>query len=733
MPSPAAPAGATVRELFVTCPMGLESILAMELATITERPLKPGSGGIGLHGDLEQLYRIQLWSRVANRVMLVLDRGRPNSQSQLYELINRIPWEIHFGPEHRLMVRCTGTPRVVNNSHYAALLAKDAIVDRFRDRFEQRPSVDTQNPQFTISLHFGRNSCAVYLDLCGQGLHRRGYRQQTTGAPLRENIAAALLWHCDWPQLARQGGSLLDPMCGSGTFAIEAALMAMDIAPGLHRSGDDPSQWRLHDPGLWESLRVEARQREQQGRDGFSCRLIARDNSKKTLAIARANAEAAGVAQQIQFQRGDVLNGPPTRLPASPGLLITNPPYGRRLGRDENLQQLYYALGGLISKLPGWRAAVLLEDEALLQPLRLEPTDTLNLKNGPVDCLLARFSISDDQQALPDLGQVTDQLGEQVQPFLNRVGKNHRHLEKWARRQNIGAWRVYDRDLPDFALAVDLYQGQELWLHVQEYEAPKGVDPVKAQLRLQLACDALPGLFDIPPARLILKTRKRQKDAGQYQRQADRGRFFAVQEGPAQLRVNLHDYLDTGLFLDSRDIRAMIRDQADGKRLLNLFCYTATASVQAALGGADATTSVDLSNTYLDWARENFKLNNIPMTRHALVKADCRKWLSEQAVVPAPQRTRYDLILLDPPTISRSSAMEDMLDTQRDHVELIRNALALLAPGGKLYFCTNYRRFRLDQAALDDSKPVNISSRTVPKDFARNQKIHQCWLFQAGD
>lgn len=719
-------------ELFVTCPTGLEQAMASELQTLSDRPLKPGIGGLGLHGGLEHLYRIQLWSRVANRVMMVLARGRLASRDELYTLVHDIPWEHHFGPQHRFMVRCTGKPQVVKNTHYAALLAKDAIVDRFRAQSGERPSVDTDRPQFTISLHFGRNSCAVYLDLCGQGLHKRGYRQQSTGAPLRENIAAALLYHCDWPALAGMGGSFLDPMCGSGTLVIEAALMAMDIAPGLYRQGDDPSPWRGHDAALWAQLQDEARQREQQGRAAFTCQIIARDSSKKTLAAARDNAGAAGVAEQIRFQRGDITKGPPANLPAAPGLLLTNPPYGLRLGRDEDLYRLYYALGGLISALPGWQAGVLLEDESLLRQLKLSPVDTLQLKNGPVDCLLTRFSIDADQQPLPDLAAVDEHIAAQVQPFLNRVGKNRKHLEKWARREGIGAWRVYDRDLPEFALAVDLYQGDELWLHVQEYEAPKGVDQVKAQLRLQLACDALPTLFDIPPARLVLKTRKRQKDAGQYQRHDKSRHFFIVQEGPARLCVNLQDYLDTGLFLDSRDIRSTLRNDADGKRFLNLFCYTATASVQAALGGASATTSVDLSNTYLDWARENFQANDIPMTRHALVKADCRKWLADQAAVAAEQRTNYDLILLDPPTISRSSAMDDMLDTQRDHVELIRHALALLAPDGKLYFCTNYRRFRLDETALADCQLRNISQRTLPPDFARNPKIHQCWLIQLG-
>ncbi len=723
-------------EFFVTCPLGLEPALVTELQSLIDRPLKHGSGGTGFHGTLEHFYKVYLWSRVANRIMIVLHRGRLREQRDLYQQVHDLPWEQHFTPAQNFMVRCTGKPEVVNNTHFAALLAKDAVVDRFRERSGERPSVVTDDPDYTITVHFGRNNCAVYLDMCGAGLHKRGYRAHSTEAPLRENIAAALLIMNDWPRIAAAGGGFLDPMCGSGTIVIEAALMAARIAPGLGRVRHSLTLWRGHDRECWEQALEAARSAGVAGRAAHGGALIAGDRERKALQAARDNAANAGVETLITFTAMDVSAGLPADVAQlTPGLLVTNPPYGKRLSVAADLQTLYYALGRMISALPGWRAAVLLEDGNLVRAMRLTPESLSEVKNGPITCQLASFEVAAEQQMLPDLETVAGTVDENAQAFVNRVRKNRKHLEKWARREGIGCYRVYDKDLPEFALAVDVYDtvAHGVWLHVQEYEAPKGVDPVKARLRLTAACDLLPEVFAIPKNQVVLKTRRRQTDAGQYERRYDsydqRGGYIVVREGPGVLLANLSDYLDTGIFLDSRDIRAMIRQQAPAKRFLNLFCYTATASVQAALGGAAATTSVDMSNTYLEWARQNFLANDLPLTHHALLKADCLQWLAQQNAIAPAQRTRYDIILLDPPTVSRSKGMDSMLDVQRDHVQLIYDAMRLLADGGVLYFCTNYRRFKLDHEALLKFTITDISHRTLPQDFARNKKIHQCWQF----
>jgi 23S rRNA (guanine2445-N2)-methyltransferase / 23S rRNA (guanine2069-N7)-methyltransferase len=304
--------------------------------------------------------------------------------------------------------------------------------------------------------------------------------------------------------------------------------------------------------------------------------------------------------------------------------------------------------------------------------------------------------------------------------FANRLRKNLKQLGKWAGRETICCYRLYDADMPEYALAIDLYQGAARWAHVQEYAAPKSIDPDKANERLHEALSAIPGVLGIPAEQIFLKVRQRQKGSAQYERLAERGEFHEVQEDGLRLLVNFTDYLDTGLFLDHRRTRRMLRELARGGRFLNLFGYTGAATVHAAVG-ARATTTVDMSRTYLDWARRNLALNGFEGQQHELVQADVLVWLEEEAA------RRYDLIFLDPPTFSTSKRMQDTLDIQRDHPSLIRAAGGLLGPGGLLIFSTNFRRFRLDQEGLSDFAIEDISRSTIPRDFERNPRIHQCF------
>lgn len=304
--------------------------------------------------------------------------------------------------------------------------------------------------------------------------------------------------------------------------------------------------------------------------------------------------------------------------------------------------------------------------------------------------------------------------------LANRLRKNLRHLGKWARREGVTCYRLYDGDLPEYALAVDLY---EKWAHVQEYAAPANVDPAKAEARLADAMAVIPDALGIPADRVILKIRRRQKGPAQYERQATTGQFREVHEGGLRFLVNLADYLDTGLFLDHRPTRALIRSLISGGRFLNLFAYTGTASVSAAAGGAAATTTVDMSSVYLDWARRNMALNGFAEGRaHRFVRADCVAWLA------TPRDERYHVIFLDPPTFSNSKRMgEATFDVQRDHVGLIQAAAKLLARDGVLFFSNNFRHFKMHRAGLPDLTIEDISYATTPPDFQRNLRIHNCW------
>jgi len=307
---------------------------------------------------------------------------------------------------------------------------------------------------------------------------------------------------------------------------------------------------------------------------------------------------------------------------------------------------------------------------------------------------------------------------QQAEMFLNRVAKNYRHLRKWARREGIESFRVYDRDIPELPFALDVY-GQHAQL--QEYSAP--VTDVRAQREWRSAMHAAAAqALELPLNQVVLKQRHGQRPDIQYRKLGPRGEDFIVGEGEHRFIVNLTDYLDTGLFLDHRQTRARVQSLAAARRFLNLFCYTGSFSVYAAAGGAKSSTSVDLSNTYLDWARRNFELNGMDAGRHRLVRADARRFVRDEAAAGQ----RYDLVVLDPPSFSNSKRMQGVLDLQRDHVALIRDCAEILAPAGELLFSTNLRSFRLDAAALAGFKIADISAQTVPSDF-RNRKIHKCW------
>ncbi len=705
-----------------TAPAGVEPLLAAELTELGAATPRPVRGGVAFQGPLELAYRACLWSRTASRVLLPLAAFPAADAGALYTGIHDLPWEEHLAPDGTLSIEFSGGGPGIDHTHYGAQRVKDAIVDRFRARCGRRPSVDARQPDLRIHARWREGQATVSLDLSGESLHRRGYREATVTAPIKETLAAALLLKSDWPAIAAAGRPLLDPLCGSGTLAIEAAWIAGDHAPGLLRAHWGFRGWLGHIPALWNRLLAEARERRDAGRARIPL-IWASDRDPKAVRATLINGGRAGVADRIRIEcRAWAVVEPPA---GPPGLVIANPPYGERLGDHDELSDLYVQLGDrLKARFPGWRAAVFTGNPELGKRMGLRAVKTNVFHNGPLECRLLQFQVepeffvdrdATDQRARASAldRAVTAGAGD----FVNRLRKNMRHLGRWAAREGITCYRLYDADLPEYAVAVDRY---EQWLHVQEYAPPPSVDPDRARERLEQVIAVLPAVLEVPPDHVFLKVRRQQKGASQYQKQAEQGRFHEVHEGPARLLVNFTDYLDTGLFLDHRLTRRLLRELAAGRRFLNLFGYTGAATVHAALGGATYTATVDSSPTYLDWARRNLELNGFQGPRHELIRADCRQWLIWA-------RGCYDLIFLDPPTFSNSKRLAETFDLQRDHVDLIRQTLRVLAPDGVLIFSTNARKFRLDAAALADLRIEDWSRRTLPPDFARNPKIHQCW------
>ena len=710
----------TPSAFFASCARGLEAFLVEELSHMGLAEVRAGRSGAYFAGTASDAMRACLWSRVASRVLQPLHQGEATDAEQLYAAALTVDWASIFTVEQSFAIDVAGSSPLIENTQFAALRVKDAIADQFRAATGARPSVDVRDAQIRVHVLLTPRQTIISLDWAGAPLHQRGYRTQTNAAPLRESLAAALLLRAGWPKLASEGATLLDPMCGAGTLVLEAAQMARDIAPGLQRRFSFQNH-RGMDHDAWASLRSEAQSRRDRGADRI-LHIHGSDNDPQVLKAARENAQRAGVAELIRFEVADATQrAAPTD---AQGLLICNPPYGERLAAETELVKLYSLFGDHCKReFAGWKLAMLTTRDDLTPRLGLRAQRITPCYNGALECQFLEFEIP----AAPHLDSAPD--------LANRLRKNLKQLQRWAQREQVSCYRVYDADLPEYAIAVDRYESLgHLHLYVQEYVAPKTVDPVKAQKRLRAALATLLDFFEIPPARLHFRQRRRQRGEAQYQRQDRSNIYLKVDEQGRSLRVNLDDYLDTGLFLDHRPLRRMVQAQARDARVLNLYCYTGAITVAAACGGARQTVSVDLSNNYLDWAEQNLKANGfaakhsrhlpLPARGHHLLRADCDAWLGLAA---QDRSLRFDLIVLDPPSFSTSKSMQNTLDIQRDHVALIQRSAALLAPGGTLYFSCNKRGFKLDQAALPALHCLDITRKSLDPDFSRPRPPHKCW------
>ena len=723
--------------LFATAPKGVASLLFDELKTLGATNLKEQPAGVLFEGTLETAYRACLWSRTANRILLPLSNFHAPTPEALYENIQEIDWSEHMSAYDTLAIDFNLSSSRITHTHFAALKVKDAIVDQFRDRCDERPSIDTNRPDLRINVHLHRDQASVSIDLSGDSLHKRGYRVESVKAPLKENLAAALLLRAGWPEIAQKGGSLVDPMCGSGTFLIEAALIAMDIAPGLDRDFFGFLGWKKHDEPLWEKLRNEALDRREQGQLKEKPGIFGFDTDRRSVRASIENVDAAGLINDIHIIQRDLSE---LELPthAEAGLLIVNPPYGERLGEIEELTVLYADLGDKLKEhFAGWQAAVFTGNTDLAKRMGMRPHKQHALFNGALPCKLLRFDLQEKWfierpvlsggVAMPKPAK-PEELSDGAQMFANRLIKNMKALKRWAKREEITCYRIYDADLPEYSLAIDLFHdvNGKRRICVQEYEAPKTIDPAKARTRLREALAVLPEILEIPMEQLFFKVRRRQKGNAQYEKQASDENFIEVTEGPCRFLVNFTDYLDVGLFLDHRMTRSLIGKLAANQRVLNLFAYTGSASVHAAMGGAKSTTTIDMSKTYYEWAKRNMELNGFDKTTHSFIRTDCLQWLEEK-YQENNVWNRYGLIFLDPPTFSTSKRMERNFDIQKDHVELIKQAAHLLTADGILIFSNNFRKFKMDHEALGDLVIKDITKKTIPKDFSRNRKIHNCW------
>jgi len=722
---------------------GLEWVLARELEAIGAVDLRLGRRTIEFSAppgrEREILYRSVLESRTAIRVLEPLGRHRATSPEELYAAVSAIDWREQLRVKDTLRVDAVIHDTFTTHSLYAAQIVKDAIVDQLRTPSGKRPSVELRGATLRVALHLVGDVATVFRDAAGRSLHQRGWRTGAVEAPLSEVLAAGILSIAGW----RPGEPLLDPLCGSGTLVVEAATRAAGIAPGLwraRREGHGFFRFRDCDRSLAARLVEELGARVVVPEGRFE----ASDLDERAVEAARACADAAGVAGAVTVRRchfEEVEPGP------AGGLIVTNPPYGERLPLPR-AAALFRRIGDwLVRACGGWRAAILAPDAPVAGHLGLRPAARVPLANGAIPCRLLEVEIrarapnlaatpagaaGDDAAAgagglaaAPPAGlrrSTADQIGD----FRRRLAKRFKHLARWARRQGTDAFRVYDRDIPEIPLVIDWYAG---WLHAAEFERPHERTAIEHDVWLDRMLEAAASELGVPPQRAFLKLRRRQREGGQYDKVDARRALVEVTEAGLRFEVNLSDYLDTGLFLDHRTTRALVREEAAGRRMLNLFCYTGSFSVHAAAGGAATTTSVDLSNTYLEWTRTNLSLNGFKDAgRHRLVRDDARAFLEYRARRGEPP---FDLVVADPPTFSRSAKSATPWDVQRDHAELLDLVARNLAPGGVVYFSTNVRRFHPDEERLASAYTVReITRRSVPEDF-RDARPHRAWRLVA--
>lgn len=701
----------------VTAAKGLDELLRLEIADILSdnsqekrsqilEGLKIQPGQISLEADLNDAYKICLYSRLANRVLLVMAAGKASSAEELYDLAAKVDWPQQFSCNSSFAVQFVGTSNAINNSQFGALKVKDAVVDAFVEDGQARPNVERQHPDFQIHVRLRRETAYVCIDLSGTSLHQRGYREASGEAPLKEQLAAAIIYRSGWCQNMQQ--VFLDPMCGSGTIAIEAAMMAANMAPNIDRRFWGFDYWYGHNNAAFDTLKEQARASQITP----AAAIYAFDISTKVLDIAKQNAINAKVDAFIQFKQCDVLD---SSVPQSTGYIVSNPPYGERLDDYVGLLPLYNKLGQhLKEQFASWHLALLCSNDKLLKALKLRTSKKYKFFNGKLETVLALYELSD-----ANLEQFAAKPSDDE--FSNRLSKNVKRMKNWVKNLSSNAYRIYDADLPNYNFAIDCYAD---WVIVQEYAPPKTIPESVAQERLAQALLHIPHILNVTRDKIVLKVREKQSGKNQYEKVQTKGTRIKVNEYQAEFWINPTDYLDVGLFLDHRLTRNMFANECLNKHVLNLFCYTGSVSVHAAKRGAKSVTSVDMSNTYLQWAKDNFALNNLKGV-HEFIHADCVKWLSEQNA-----SGQFDIMFIDPPSFSNSKRMENTWDVQRDHVALLSDAKKRLAKNGKIYFSNNLRSFKLDHSALEDLgfSIENIGPATIDEDFKRHPKIHHCWI-----
>ncbi len=765
-------------DLIATSTMGLEAVVSRELTQIGYDNRIVGLGRVAFSADEVAICHANLWLRASGRVLLKMGGFSATDFGQLFDQTYALPWERWIPADGAFPVDGRSQKSQLSSVPACQRMVKKAIAEKLL-KAHKVPQLDETGATYQVEVTLLKDEVTLTIDTSGSGLHKRGYRPVVGRAPLRETLAAGLVLLSFW----KPGRPLIDPFCGTGTIPIEAAMIGRNMAPGLGRrfAAED---WSTMDTSLWNEARRQAQDLAQPKLeerilgtdiDGSALDMaryhaglagVADDIhfqqrdfhdllSKRQYGCLITNppyAERMGSSSEVEQLYRDMPNVLRRLKTWSHFIFTAYPGFETLVGQEANRRRKLYnsRIECTYYQFHGPRPT----DEQKQRPVgQIETTSTTG-DAGPRACpagatgvspapeqssdppsSAAAISPASEQEAgqpqevarVPKrtpqptgqaFGGLSEKAKEQAEIFRNRLVKRARHLRRWPRKQGITCYRLYERDEPQVPLVVDRYED---CLHITEYERPHERSPAEHADWLDLMARTAADALEVDRAKTFLKRRQRQRGTQQHERFADENRLFVVHEGGLKFQVNLSDYVDTGLFLDHRITRSMVREEAKGKRFLNLFGYTGAFTVYAAAGGAESTVTVDLSNTYLDWAELNLGLNELGGSAHRFIRRDAMEYLSQ-----LPEEPCFDLAVVDPPTFSNSKRTEDVWDVQRDYVTLLKAVFRRITPGGVVYFSTNFRRFKLVEAELEGVTVREISRQTVPPDF-RNRRIHRCW------
>ncbi|MBN2736894.1 MAG: bifunctional 23S rRNA (guanine(2069)-N(7))-methyltransferase RlmK/23S rRNA (guanine(2445)-N(2))-methyltransferase RlmL [Spirochaetales bacterium] len=709
----------------VTCPPFCEDLLGEDCQKAGISSFKKGPGFLSGAADYASLLRVIFYSPIAGRVYLNIHHFAASDYDELYQMALNFPWDEQMKVDQSFSISVQSKRTSKTDNRFAVQRLKDGLCDYFRKKTTRRPSVDSEQADAPFYVFWDDKEASLYYDLSGQSLHRRGYREALGKADLKENLAAAIIRRSGWLDKF-QDYPLADPFCGSGTLVIEALLMALEIPPGPLRSYYGFKGWKHHDQGLWEQLCNENSLKIMESK---KMPLIwASDVDPRAIQLARQNAEKAGVSSYIHFHRIDFFEFQVARQISKPGFMLMNAPYGQRLDIDEDMTSFYHLLGRqLKTQWHNWKTGILAPKELTLS-IGLKAEKNYRFNNGTIACQLALFNINDSNRFNPlitkpiqNKTRVAYFEDNNQEMLINRLKKNHRILKSWLKRENISSYRLYDADIPEYNGAIDIYEGK--WVVIQEYQAPKEIPFEKAFTRLKTMVQAVEKALGLGGQFIYIKQRSHQKGSQQYRAHSHLGIYHTIEEGGLKFYVNFIDYLDTGIFLDHRPVRGLVKKMSQGKNLLNLFSYTGTVSCYALSGSALRVVNVDASKNYLAWADENLKLNGFHESSYQNICSDCFEYLKDNT-------EKFDLVFCDPPTFSNSKSRQGHFDIQRDYPGLLRLIKKSLKPGGEIIFSCNYRGFKLDPGEIPFEEIREITKQSIPEDFEKNPRIHQVWIFK---